>query len=233
MKEKLSEVFTKYGFELSEEQETQFFSYYKYLIQENEKFNLTSITEETEVIYKHFLDSVLPAKEIPINAKVIDVGTGAGFPGIPLKILRPDIELTLLDSLQKRVNFLNDVVNLLGLDKCTCVHARAEDYCQQYREKFDVSLSRAVAQILTLSEYLLPFVKIGGKVVMYKSQKLEEELELGKNAIKTLGGKIEKVFTIEVNEIDAIRNFVIIKKVAPTNKKYPRGKNLPKTKPLN
>lgn len=232
MLEKLSEVFKKYGFELSEKQKGQFFSYYKYLVQENEKFNLTSITEENEVIFKHFLDSVLPAKEISKNAKVIDVGTGAGFPGVPLKIIRPDIEITLLDSLQKRVNFLNEVVKLLDLKRCTCVHSRAEDYCQQFREKFDISLSRAVAQVATLSEYLIPFVKVNGKTIMYKAQKLEEELEQGKNAIKMLGGKIEKICKIEVEEIEAIRNFVIIKKIAPTNKKYPRGKNLPKTKPL-
>ena len=232
MKEKLKSVFEKYGFKLSEEQIDQFLLYYDFLVKENEKYNLTSITDEEGVIFKHFLDSVLPANEIPSNAKVIDVGTGAGFPGIPLKIVRPDIKITLLDSLQKRVNFLEQVAVLLKLKDVTCVHARAEDFCKNSREKFDVSCSRAVAQIPTLSEYLVPFVKVGGKVIMYKSQKVEEEIERGKVAISVFGGKIKAVKNIDIKEIEAQRSFVIIDKIKSTPAKYPRGKNLPKTKPI-
>lgn len=232
MKVKLKSVFENYGFKLGEVQIDQFLLYYDFLVQENEKYNLTSITDEEGVIFKHFLDSVLPANEIPPNAKVIDVGTGAGFPGIPLKIVRPDIKITLLDSLQKRVNFLEQVAVLLKLKDVTCVHARAEDFCQTSREKFDVSCSRAVAQIPTLSEYLVPFVKVGGKVIMYKSQKVEEEIESGKVAISVFGGKIKAVKNIEIKEIEAQRSFVIIDKIKSTPAKYPRGKNLPKTKPI-
>lgn len=232
MKEKLIEIFNKYGFKLTDKQSDQFVSYFNFLLEENKKFNLTSITDEDGVCFKHFLDSVLPVKEIPQNAKIIDVGTGAGFPGIPLKILRPDIEITLLDSLQKRVNFLGQVAKLLKLDKVVCVHDRAEDYCKKTREKFDIALSRAVAQIPTLSEYLLPFVKIGGKVIMYKSQKTDEEIEAGKKAIEVLGGKIAKVEKIDVAEIEAQRTFVYISKIKQTPAKYPRAKNLPKTKPI-
>jgi 16S rRNA (guanine527-N7)-methyltransferase len=228
----LKQTFEKYGYELTDKQVGQFAMYYKFLIEENKKFNLTSITEEKEVIFKHFLDSVLTAKDIAQNAKIIDVGTGAGFPGIPLKILRPDIEITLLDSLQKRVNFLKQVVELLGLEKVNCVHDRAEDYCKKTRENFDIALSRAVAQIPTLAEYLLPFVKIGGKVIMYKAQKADEEVELGKKAIETLGGKIANVSNITIAEIDAQRTLVYISKIKSTPTKYPRAKNLPKTKPI-
>ena len=232
MQEKIKKVFEKYGFELSEYQISQFLCYYKFLVQENEKFNLTSITDEEGVIFKHFLDSVLPAKNLPQNAKVIDVGSGAGFPGVPLKILRPDIKITLLDSLQKRVNFLKQVAELLKLEDVQCVHNRAEDYAQKMREKFDVALSRAVAQIPTLAEYLMPFAKIGGKVIMYKSQKVEDEVEDGRKAIEVFGGKIISIKKIELCEIEASRSFVIIDKIKPTPLKYPRGKNLPKTKPI-
>ncbi len=228
----LKNTFKKYGIELTDKQASQFVSYYKFLVEENKKFNLTSITDEDGVCFKHFLDSVLPEKEIPQNAKVIDVGTGAGFPGIPLKILRPDIEITLLDSLQKRVNFLKQLVEILGLEKVTCVHDRAEDYCKKSREKFDIALSRAVAQIPTLAEYLLPFVKIGGKVIMYKAQKADEEIDLGKKAIETLGGKITNLSNITITEIDAQRTLVYISKIKITPTKYPRAKNLPKTKPI-
>lgn len=232
MQTKLKDIFKKYGIMLTDKQAEQFVLYYKFLVQENEKFNLTSITEENEVCFKHFLDSVLAADEIKQNASVIDVGTGAGFPGIPLKILRPDIKLTLLDSLQKRVNFLNEVVKMLGLENVLCVHDRAEDFCKKARESFDVALSRAVAQIPTLAEYLLPYVKIGGKVIMYKSQKVEEEVEAGKNSISVLGGKISTVKKVKIEEFDALRSFVIIDKIKPTPAKFPRSKNLPKTKPI-
>lgn len=232
MKDYLKQLFAKYGFFLSQTQEEQFDKYFQYLVAENEKFNLTAITQKEEVAVKHFLDSVLPINEIPQNAWVIDIGTGAGFPGVPIKILRPDINIVLLDSLQKRVNFLKEVVNLLGLKNVQCVHARAEDFAKEKREKFDIALSRAVAGVPTLSEYLLPFVKKGGRAIMYKSQKAEEELAEGEKAIKTLGGSVEKTLSFNLEEVESERKIVLIKKIALTPSKYPRGKNLPKTKPI-
>jgi len=232
MKEKLKEVFNKYNIEISDVQINQFQTYFNFLVQENQKFNLTAITEENEVIYKHFLDSCLAAKNIKNYSAVVDVGSGAGFPGIPLKILRPDLKITLLDSLQKRVNFLNQLIGLLGLKDIVAVHSRAEDFANINREKFDYATSRAVAQINTLSEYLLPLVKLGGQVIMYKSQRVQEELEQGKNSISTLGGKLRDIQETKLAEIDASRTLVFIDKIKSTPKKYPRGKNLPKTKPI-
>lgn len=232
MKEKLKEVFNKYNLEISDIQINQFQTYFNFLVQENQKFNLTAITEENEVIYKHFLDSCLAAKNIKNNSAVVDVGSGAGFPGVPLKILRPDLKITLLDSLQKRVNFLNQLIGLLGLKDIVAVHNRAEDFANKNREKFDYATSRAVAQINTLSEYLLPLVKLGGQVIMYKSQRVQEELEQGKNSILTLGGKLRDIQEIKLAEIDASRTLVFIDKIKSTPKQYPRGKNLPKTKPI-
>ena len=228
----LVELFEKYGINLSEKQENQFDIFFNFLISENEKYNLTAITEENEVLVKHFLDSVLPYKEIPQNAKVIDIGTGAGFPGVPLKILRPDIKLTLVDSLQKRVNFLQSLLSMLEINDVKTVHSRAEDYVKTNRETFDIALSRAVAQIPTLSEYLLPYVKVGGKVLMYKGSNFEDEINQGKRAISTLGGKLDRVLQFKIEEIDIFRAIVIIKKQNSTNPLYPRGKNLPKTKPI-
>lgn len=231
MKEFLTQTFKKYGFELTTLEQQQFEKYFEFLVQENQKFNLTAITKFEDVVVKHFIDSILPAKEIKQNALVIDVGTGAGFPGVPLKILRPDINLTLLDSLQKRVKFLEEVCSLLNLTNVKCVHSRAEDYTKSTREKFDVSLSRAVAPLPCLCEYLLPYVKVGGKVLMYKSASLDEELKQN-GAITLLGGKIEKTLTFTLDEYESTRNILIIKKVKPTPIKYPRGKNQPRTNPL-
>ena len=232
MQEKLIKVFEKYGLKLSKLQAEQFEVYYNFLVQENEKFNLTAITALDDVIFKHFLDSALGAQFIKQNASLIDVGTGAGFPGIPLKILRPDLKVTLLDSLLKRVNFLNELIKRLGLQNIKAVHSRAEDFAIKHREKFDYATSRAVAQVNTLSEYLLPFVKLGGQAIMYKSQKIEEELATGKMAINILGGGKIEVEKLKIEEIDAERAFVVIQKESHTPTKYPRGKNLPKTKPL-
>lgn len=232
MESLIKKYFEKYKIEISQKQITQFVKFFDYLTTENEKFNLTAITQPDEVVIKHFIDSVLPAYEIPKNAKVIDVGTGAGFPGIPLKIMREDIEIVLLDSLQKRVKFLEELKNLLGLDKVKCVHARAEDYVKESREIFDVATSRAVASIPTLSEYLLPYVKVGGRVLMYKGAQADEEISAGKKAIKTMGGEIERVEKFRLDEVESERNIVLIKKISRTNSIYPRGKNLPKTKPV-
>ena len=228
----LAELFEKYGIKLSNKQKQQFDIFFSYLIEENQKYNLTAITDKNEVYVKHFLDSVLPYAEIPQNAKVIDIGTGAGFPGVPLKIIRPDIQLTLVDSLQKRVNFLQSLVTKLDLQNVKFFHSRAEDYIKTKREFYDVAISRAVAQIPTLSEYLIPYVKVGGKVLMYKGINFEEEVKQGQKAISILGGKIEKILQYIIDEIDTQRTIIIVKKEKITNPLYPRGKNLPKTKPI-
>lgn len=232
MKEKIKKIFEKYNILLNKNQILQFEKYYQFLVEENKKYNLTSITEEDDVIFKHFLDSVLPEKLIDKNARCVDVGSGAGFPAIPLKIVRPDLEICMVDSLQKRVNFLNQTINLLKLENTTAFHARVEDFAIKNREKFDYALSRAVAQVPTLAEYLIPLVKVNGKVIMYKSQKVEEELMAGEKAIKELGGQVAQVKKMNIEEIEAERNFIVIKKVQKTPQKYPRGKNLPKTKPI-
>jgi len=231
MKDMIKIKFNEFGIELTDRQAEQFDEYMKFLLEENEKFNLTAITEPNDIILKHFIDSALPYAEIKAKARIIDVGSGAGFPGIPLKILRDDISLVLVDSLQKRVGFLQQLVKNLGLTKVTCVHSRAEDYAKLKRESFDYAVARAVAQINTLSEYLLPFVKIGGMVIMYKGQKAEEELKEGKKAITTLGGKISEVLKYSIEDAGE-RAVILIKKIKNTPVKYPRGRNYPKNKPI-
>ncbi len=228
----IKEVFSKYVFSLSALQINQFERYYEFLISENKKYNLTAITEKNDVIFKHFLDSCLAEKNIIKNAKIIDIGSGAGFPSIPLKILRPDIKFVLVDSLNKRVNFLNELIKILNLQDVVAVHARAEDYIKDNREKFDYAVARAVAPLNTLLEYLVPYVKVGGECLIYKSQKLEDEIETSQNALKVLGCKVEKIENFNIDEIDAVRKILIIKKCFVTPIKYPRGKNLPKTKPI-
>jgi len=226
------------GIVLTEKQKEQFFKYFQLLTEWNQVMNLTAITEMPEVVTKHFVDSLLVVKVsdgIRTEAySCIDVGTGAGFPGIPLKIAFPQLQITLLDSLNKRVGFLNTVIQELGLTGITAVHGRAEDFGRnkEYREQFDLCVSRAVANLSTLSEYCLPFVKAGGKFLPYKSGKVEEEAREAESAVKKLGGSMRETKTLVLPGTDVDRTFVPIDKINMTPKKYPRKAGMPGKEPL-
>ena len=220
--------------ELNSEQMEKFYNYYLLLIEWNEKMNLTAITEANDVILKHFIDSLTICKYIPENAKIIDIGTGAGFPGIPLKIYREDIEMVLLDSLNKRITFLDEVINKLNLKKIQAIHGRAEELARniKYRESFDVVTSRAVANMSTLSEYMIPFVRVNGVCVMMKGSEYKEELEKAKKAISLLGGNLEKVEEFLLPETDIKRCVILIGKIKNTPKHYPRKAGMPSKNPI-
>lgn len=224
------------GIQLTEKQKQQFDKFYELLVEWNKVMNLTGITEYEEVNEKHFVDSVALVKAVSLNKKqnLIDVGTGAGFPGIPLKIVFPHLKVTLLDSLNKRIKFLDTVIEELGLEHIETIHGRAEDFAKQadYREQYDICVSRAVANLATLSEYCLPYVKIGGLFIPYKSGEIEEELSHSEKAIKILGGKLDQVIKFELPGSEIGRSFVKIEKVKSTAKKYPRKAGLPSKEPL-
>ena len=219
---------------INENQAKLFNEYMELLLEWNEKINLTAITQKDEIILKHFIDSLTILKYIQKNQIVIDVGTGAGFPGIPLKIVNSDLNITLLDSLNKRINFLNEVIDKLKLTKIEAVHGRAEDLGRdkKYRESFDVATSRAVANLSTLLEYLMPFVKVGGICICMKGPNIEKELEEAKKAIAELGGKLEKVDKIYLPNSDIERNIIIIRKVNKTKNMYPRKAGTPAKSPI-
>lgn len=218
-------------YRLIDENKEAFEEYYRELVEYNNKVNLTAIVERNDVYTKHFLDSILAVDEIPDDASLIDIGAGAGFPSLPLKIVRPDINLTMIDSLNKRINFLDLVTNKLNI-KSNNIHSRAEDYAIKNREKYDVAVARAVASLNTLVEYLLPFVKVGGIVLAYKGSSADDEIINAKNAIKILGGKVEKILNFTLPNEAGERNIIVIRKVHSTPIKYPRGQNKPKTDPI-
>lgn len=226
----------KLNIHLNEKQVYQFMKYYEMLIETNKVMNLTAITDFDEVIDKHFVDSLALIQAIDLNKelKVIDVGTGAGFPGIPLKIAFPELDILLLDSLNKRINFLNQVISELGLENIQTIHGRAEDFGKNplYREKFDLCVSRAVANLSTLSEYCVPFVKVDGYFISYKSGKVQEELDASRHAVDILGGKVENCLNYALADTDMERSLVVIHKLKPTKKAYPRKAGKPSKEPL-
>lgn len=223
------------GIQLSEKQMEQFLLYYEMLVEQNKVMNLTAITDYEEVLKKHFIDSLSLVKAYDLSKDIIliDVGTGAGFPGVPLKIAFPNLRVTLLDSLNKRIYFLNTVIEKLGLSGIEGIHGRAEDFAKHtMREKYDLCVSRAVANLSTLSEYCLPFVKVGGQFISYKSEKITEEKAAAENAVRLLGGKVVNQVAFTLPDSDIYRNLFVIEKIKETPKKYPRKAGLPGKEPL-
>lgn len=219
---------------LTDEMLQQFEDYMKLLLEWNEKINLTAITNEDDIILKHFVDSLTILRYIEKDKSIVDIGTGAGFPGVPVKIAREDINVTLVDSLNKRILFLKDIIEKLNLKKIETLHYRAEEFGQnkKYREGFDIATSRAVANLSILAEYLLPLVKVGGICICMKGSEIKQELENSRRAIQILGGKIDKVEEFVLPESDIKRNLVFIKKIKETPNKYPRKPGMPAKEPL-
>lgn len=232
LEQKLGEL----GIKQDQNQLERFHKFYQLLIEWNKVMNLTGITEFEDVVEKHFVDSLSIIKAIDLSRihTVIDVGTGAGFPGIPLKIAFPHLRVVLLDSLNKRIKFLDEVISQLGLTEIRTIHGRAEEYArkEEYREQFDLCVSRAVANLSTLSEYCLPYIQVGGMFVPYKSGEIDDEVEQSKKAVRILGGNIKKVMKFELPGTDIHRSFVLIHKEQHTQKKYPRKAGIPAKEPL-
>ena len=229
----LKEISKKINIDLNENQINQFNKYMELLLEWNEKINLTAITEKDDIILKHFIDSMTVLEYIEENSNIVDVGTGAGFPGIPISIVK-NANITLIDSLNKRINFLNDVICKLDLNNIKAIHSRAEDFGQNtdYREIYDISVSRAVANLSILVEYMHPLVKKGGKCICMKGTDIKEEVKNAEFAINELGGKIEDIKEFCLPDTDMKRNIIIIRKVKDTPKRYPRKSGLPSKQPL-
>ena len=226
------------GIELKEEQLSMLSSFYEMLVEKNKVMNLTGITEWDDVVLRHYIDSISISEIMNLNdfrGKVLDLGTGAGFPGIPLKIIFPNLQITLFDSLNKRIRFLQEVIDELELKNIEAIHGRAEEFGKNsdYREQYDLVVSRAVANIATLSEYCLPFVKVGGSFISYKTDSIEEEISNSGKAVSILGGKIERVEHFTLPNTDMERSLLQIKKIKTTGKKFPRKAGLPSKEPLN
>ncbi len=228
-KEILISGLNKIGYEVTAEELEKFESFSKILVEWNEKINLTAVTDPAGISVKHFLDSIAPIFKIDIkkNSKIIDVGTGAGFPGIPIKIIRDDLNFTYLDSLNKRINFLKEAASELKLENVEFIHGRAEDTGQNknYRERFDYAVSRAVASLKILSEYSIPLLKVGGAFAAFKAFDIEEELEEAKSMIGSLGGRIKDIIEVKIPNSDLVRKIVLIEKIKETPKQFPRKAN--------
>ena len=231
---KINDYLVEIQIELTDKQLTQFYNYMNLLIEWNRKINLTTIIEPEEIILKHFVDSIIISKYIENDLKVIDVGTGAGFPGIPLKIIRGDLDIVLLDSLNKRINFLNEVIKVLQLKNVYSIHARVEEFAKnkKYRESFDIVTSRAVANMSTLSEYMLPLSKVGGKMLAMKGPDFKDEITNSKKALNILGGEIEKIDEYLLPKTDIRRSVILIRKIKSTPQKFPRKPGTPAKEPL-
>lgn len=228
-REILKSGLSEYGYELSKKEEESFFEYSKMLVEWNEKMNLTAVTDPEGISIKHFLDSTVPIFKIsiPENSKIIDVGTGAGFPGIPIKILRDDLSFTYLDSLNKRINFLKAVSEKLEFKNAEFIHMRAEEAGQNknLRESFDFAVSRAVAPLKILSEYTLPLLKVGGTFAAFKAFEIDDELNEAKSMIGNLGGKLKEIVEVKIPHSDLVRKIVLIEKIKETPKQFPRKPN--------
>ena len=228
IKEKLNKI----NIEIEDIQIEKFYNYMKLLVEWNEKINLTAITEPKEVILKHFVDCITILKYIPKDAKIVDVGTGAGFPGIPLNIMESRPNYKLVDSLNKRINFLNEMIDELELENINTVHSRIEDFAKNNKESYDVATSRAVASLNILLEYLLPLVKVGGICICMKGSNIQEEVQNSKKALEVLGGKIESIEEIVLPDSDITRNIIIVRKIKNTPNKYPRKAGMASKDPI-
>ena len=231
----LKEILKNYNINVTEKQLKQFDIYYEFLMTENEKYNLTAIKEKDEVLYKHFLDSILPYQTFKEGLKVIDIGTGAGFPSIPLAILRPDLKFTLVDSVEKKTNFVFNLADKLGLSNVEVYHARCEDLAKEikFREQYDYVVARAVAPLTSLLEYCVPFIKVGGIFIAYKGTNYNQEVENTKKTTKLLNIRQVQILKYNIKEINTERYCIVYEKTGITDKKYPRGQNKPRLKPLN
>lgn len=230
--EELIEKLNEINIKIEEEQIQKFYDYMNLLIEWNEKINLTAITEPKEIILKHFVDCITIFKYILDDAKVVDVGTGAGFPGIPLNIMNNMPKYTLVDSLNKRIKFLDEIINVLKLENINTVHSRIEDFAKNNKEVYDVATSRAVASLNILLEYLLPLVKVGGICICMKGSNIQEEVQNSKKALEILGGKIENIEEITLPNSDITRNIIIVRKVKTTPNKFPRKAGMATKEPI-
>lgn len=232
----LNEACQSMGLSFDEEKYNKFIKYKDLIKEWNQKINLTAITDDEEIIKKHFIDSikVFNCNYVKNAKSIIDIGTGGGFPGIPMRIVKEDSKMVLLDSLNKRINFLNEVINDLNLSNIKTIHGRAEDFAQtaEYRQRFDLAVSRAVANLTVLLEFCLPYVKVGGYFVALKGPAIEEEIKAAEGALKALGGKIEKIIEVDIEGSDLKHNLLVVKKIKDTPKKYPRKAGMVTKNPI-